>query len=203
MAGGDGFCLQDRVGSLTGLPHFLCGELCRETARGFYSIIINATTIPPAFCLSKQATRSSWRPECLQVIDVAFLVGIEEHHVDRLLVLFDRLVRIPFNDRDHSHPGVAMDWQGVGWSNAFHPAARRIALRRTIREKARTTTAGAAAHREAARCLVVGGWWGGAGVLAVPIRSARGNQGGGFNRRGLGRSAPPYGRQTPRRSARA
>ena len=42
-----------------------------------------------------------------------------------------------------------MDWQDVGWSSAVHSAARRIALRRTIREKARTTTPAAAAHREA------------------------------------------------------
>ena len=62
LAGGDGFCLQDRVGSLTGLSHFLRVELCREKAKGFYSIVISATTISPASFLSKQAARSSWRP---------------------------------------------------------------------------------------------------------------------------------------------
>lgn len=61
--------------------------------------------------------------------------------------------------------------QPVGWSNAAHPTARRIALMRTIRKKAGITTVGAAAHREAARnvdgTITVGRCWrsGGAELL--------------------------------------
>ena len=98
-----------------------------------------------------------------------------------------------------------MDWQGVGWSNAFHPAAPDCPPgARSERKPAQPRRERRPTARR--RCPVVGGWWAALASWLCQLFGSR-QPGRSFQPSRAGplcttlRCAPPYARQTPRRSA--